>query len=140
MGLNALCPLFLGDDMILSEIIARYDNERKNTEDKSVKQRWVEELERIVLDDVILTHENEIENPDEYFDDWGDSKELLIPMQYADVYINYIDMKMQLKLNQLQKYNSASTLYNNAYLTYQQWYNRHHKPLFVKKWTKHEGI
>ena len=140
MGLNALCPLFLGDDMILSEIIARYDNERKNTEDKSVKQRWVEELERIVLDDVILTHQNEIENPDEYFDDWGDSKELLIPMQYADVYINYIDMKMQLKLNQLQKYNSASTLFNNAYLTYQQWYNRHHMPLYTKKWTKHEVI
>ena len=140
MGLNALCPLFLGDDMILSEIIARYDNERKNTEDKSVKQRWVEELERIVLDDVILTHQNEIENPDEYFDDWNDSKELLIPMQYADVYINYIDMKMQLKLNQLQKYNSASTLFNNAYLTYQQWYNRHHMPLYTKKWTKHEVI
>jgi hypothetical protein len=140
VGLNALCPLFLGDDMILSEIIARYDNERKNTEDKSVKQRWVEELERIVLDDVILTHQNEIENPDEYFDDWGDSKELLIPMQYADVYINYIDMKMQLKLNQLQKYNSASTLFNNAYLTYQQWYNRHNMPLYTKKWTKHEVI
>lgn len=126
--------------MILSEIIARYDNERKNTEDKSVKQRWVEELERIVLDDVILTHQNEIENPDEYFDDWGDSKELLIPMQYADVYINYIDMKMQLKLNQLQKYNSASTLFNNAYITYQQWYNRHNKPLSTKKWAKHEVI
>lgn len=126
--------------MILSEIIARYDNERKNTEDKSVKQRWVEELERIVLDDVILTHQNEIENPDEYFDDWGDSKELLIPMQYADVYINYIDMKMQLKLNQLQKYNSASTLFNNAYITYQQWYNRHNRPLSTKKWAKHEVI
>lgn len=126
--------------MILSEIIARYDNERKNTEDKSVKQRWVEELERIVLDDVILTHQNEIENPDEYFDDWGDSKELLIPMQYAEVYINYIDMKMQLKLNQLQKYNSASTLFNNAYLTYQQWFNRHNKPLSTKKWAKHEVI
>ena len=126
--------------MILSEIIARYDNERKNTEDKSVKQRWVEELERIVLDDVILTHQNEIENPDEYFDDWGDSKELLIPMQYADVYINYIDMKMQLKLKQLQKYNSASTLFNNAYITYQQWYNRHNKPLSTKRWAKHEVI
>ena len=126
--------------MTLSEIIARYDSERKNTESKSIKERWVEELERIVLDDVILTHENEIENPDEYFDDWGDNKELFIPMQYADVYINYIEMKMQLKLNQIGKYNSASTLFNNAYITYQQWYNRHNKPLTKKKWFRHEVL
>lgn len=124
--------------MTVNEIIARFDEDRNNTERFENKLFWVKELETMVLFDVILTHKNTVDSPETYFDEWGATSDLLIPIPYTDVYIHYMDMKMQLKLNQLKKYNNASTLFNNAFITYQQWYNRNNTPLGKKGWLSHD--
>ena len=126
--------------MTAYEIIARFDEERNNNESMDSKLVWIEELEHIVLDDVILTHKNNIDNPGTYFDEWDGNSTLLIPIPYTDCYIHYMDMKLNMKLNQLNKYNNASAMFNNTYITYQQWYNRHNQPLSVKRWFNHEVL
>lgn len=126
--------------MTVNELIARFNDERQNTETPDNLIARIRQLEEVVLEDVILTHENKIEEPEHYFDDWGVTSQLLIPVPYIDAYINYLDMYVQLKLNQLGRYNNASALFNNAYIAYQQWYNRTHKPLSKKNWITHKGI
>lgn len=140
IGLNALYPIFLGDFMTVNELIAKYNDDRQNTETPENLMLRIRQLEEIVLSDVILTHENDIEEPEHYFDEWGVTSQLLIPVPYIDVYINYIDMYVQQKLNQMARYNNASAMFNNTYIAYQQWYNRNHKPLHKKNWVLHRGI
>lgn len=122
------------------EVIARYDEERNNNETFDNKLTWIKELEHTVLSDVILTHRNDIESPETYFDEWSADTPLLIPVPYTDCYVHYIDMKLNMKLNQLKKYNNASSMFNNTYITFQQWYNRHNKPLSVSRWARHEVL
>jgi len=64
---------------------------------------------------------------DEPGDGFGMETELLIPEPYDDVYMYYIDQRVAYNNNDIRRYNTASQLFNNAYITYQQWYNRTHR-------------
>ena len=48
---------------------------------------------------------------------------------YDDVYIFWLDQRIALNNNDTKRLNIASQAFNNAYLAYQQWYNRTHRPL-----------
>ncbi len=60
-------------------------------------------------------------------DDFGMDSELTIPEPFSEVYLFYLDMKIAYGNNDSRRYNMAATEYNNAYLSYQQYYNRFHK-------------
>lgn len=123
--------------MTLQEFISTYDEDRKNTESVSNKSRWVRELETTIMQDIVSRYENDLDE-EHYFEDWGMQKELIVDIPYTDVYTHYIDMKLGLKLNQSKMYNNAQTLFNNTYLTFQQFYNRTHKPKDYKRnWFNH---
>lgn len=61
-------------------------------------------------------------------DDFGMDSELSIPDPYSEIYLLYIDMKVAFYNNDARTYNVASQEYNNAYLAYQQMFNRTHTP------------
>lgn len=71
--------------------------------------------------DGILTYE-EMDD-----DDFKMSSELAVPEPFAELYLFYLDMKIAYNNNDSRRYNMAATEYNNAYLAYQQYYNRTHK-------------
>ena len=145
--------------MTVEELIQKYNAERQNLTDDRQKILWLRRLERMVINDVILTHElpgarlrdaENVEHPiigglptDAYVEDdslhlndsgvidndeeFGPKTELLIPEPYDDVYMYYIDQRIAYNNNDTRRYNAASTSFNNAYITYQQWYNRNHR-------------
>lgn len=61
-------------------------------------------------------------------DDFKMSSELAVPEPYTDMYLYYLDTKIAYNNNDSRRYNMAATEYNNAFLAYQQYYNRYHKP------------
>lgn len=63
--------------------------------------------------------------PDEEF---GMDTELSIPDPFVEVYLYFIDMKVSYNCNDGRRYNIAAQEYNNAYLAFQQYFNRTHRP------------
>lgn len=60
--------------------------------------------------------------------EFGRDSELSLPEPYTDIYLHYIDKQIAYWSNDARIYNIAAQEFNNAYLSYQQWYNRTHKP------------
>lgn len=118
--------------MKVSDVIQQYNTDRPNQVEDERKLRWLRTLDAQVLREVIHTHEGtktgEEEDVDDLLRDFGMDTVLLIPEPYGDVYTHYLDEQIALMNNDIDRYNTSSTLYNNAYLTYQQWYNRTHRP------------
>mgnify|MGYP000252669515 FL=1 len=55
--------------------------------------------------------------------------ELIVPEIHAELYVAYLRMKMAMIHADKDEYEINSTKFNNSYITYQQYYNRKHRPL-----------
>lgn len=56
--------------------------------------------------------------------------ELLIPDPYAeDVYVNYLESRVDKENGEIAKYNVDVSLYNQGYATYADYYNRNNMPV-----------
>lgn len=140
--------------MTAAELIARYDAERPNQISPETKLEWLRKLEKLIIREVILTHsgdprftpetrpgEERAEPFDEdlYFAVWGLASELIVDVPYDDVYFYFIDTRAAANANDTKRYNMAMTLYNNAMVTYQQYYNRTYRPIRKRKrFLRHE--
>lgn len=131
--------------MTVQECIDKYNEERPNQLADELKMRWLKTLELLLMNEVIMTHEGADRylyrlspDNDDGFD--GDS-ELIVQEPYTDVYFYYMDMRAAANANDTKRYNMAASLYNNALVTYHQWYNRTRKPLNKRsKMLRHETI
>ena len=118
------------DAQVMREVIYSHANEY--TEDSGVDIGDPLNTDAEVL--IPLTEEDDALQCDEddavrnLIKNFGVNTELIIPEPYGDVYIHFLDEKIALMNNDIDRYNTTSALYNNAYLTYQQWYNRTHRP------------
>lgn len=128
--------------MKVSEMISRIDNLRPNQIEDGTKREWLAELEILLINEVVLTHElpewvREHESYRKYiqtngqehlYDDYDDG-ELLIPVPYSEVYYWWIVSKIDLIETNSERYSTDVQMYNNACLTYKDWYNRTYMPL-----------
>lgn len=122
--------------MTVAECIDLYDREHPNDTDMELKMRWLKTVDNAVINEVVKTHwERRGTEIDEetYFDDWDENKDLLIPDPHIDVYHYYMDARIKMMRNESKGIERAMTLYNNAYLIYQQYYNRTHPPKQPRK-------
>lgn len=133
--------------MTAAELIARYDAERPNQISPETKLEWLRKLEKLIIREVILTHSGDPRftssttpfDEDDYFEDWGLASDLIVDVPYDDVYFYFIDTRASANANDTKRYNMAMTLYNNAMVTYQQYYNRTYRPIRKRKrFLRHE--
>jgi len=112
--------------MKLRNCLSAVDKLVPNSFDQDVKIGWINELEAQIVDEIINTHETEDDEDYEfsaYTEDDLDS-DLLVPEPYSNVYHRYLEMNIHLENGDFGRYNNAQVLFNNAYLTYQNFYNR----------------
>lgn len=116
--------------MTLSELIAYCDETRPNQYSNNVKTWWVNEVEARVADDII----NRIEGPEfiifepyKYDDD--KDKDLLLPIQFNDVYVSYIYAKVDFTNAEIERYQADSALFDAAWSDAAAWARRQYKPL-----------
>lgn len=137
--------------MKAQEILDNFNAMRPTDNSDETLLGWIKELDMLVMEEIIKKHEikegdiayKEEEDFDinKWFDDWGMNSDLLIPEPYTDLYIYFLDTKEKYRVNDMNTYNRVVILYNNAYLTFQQYYNRTHMPLQGKTfWIDHETL
>ena len=113
--------------LTVGEAIDRTDALVPNTVAREQKMGWLNQLDGQAWQEVILTHAREV---DTAFEPHAtESAELLIPPPYDEVYHYYLCMKMHLAGREITAYNNARMLFNSAYLTWQDYYNRVCSPL-----------
>lgn len=129
--------------MKITELISRVDHLRPNQIEDGMKREWLSDLELLLINEVVLTHELpiwvaehetytkflETQGRESLFDDYNDG-ELLIPAPYArDVYYWWLVSRIDLVEGNMEKYANDFQMYNNACLTYKDWYNRTYMPI-----------
>lgn len=113
--------------MTVQEAINREDKLKANKIDLEQKIRWLTELDRQVYEEIVRTHETDIEEPD--FLSYGLTTQLIIPDVYSNIYLTYLEMKIAITNGETKVYNRAATDYNNAYITVQDYFNRNYMPI-----------
>lgn len=126
--------------MTINEIINLVDKLKPNGYPSTMKVKWLSKLDGQIYKEVYETHED---NPfagrhhhakfEGYTDNTPMSQVLLVPDPFDEsVYSFYLQACIDRENGEVGKYNQTITLFNNAYLTFQNDYNRRHLP-------KHKG-
>lgn len=130
--------------MTVVGIIEQFNTERPNQVDDALKVMWLRKCEQMIINEILMSHEHDLEDEktinltvagstlvvdsagsfEDHINSFAMESTLLVPEPYDDLYIHYLDQRIALNQNDTKRYNIASTQYNNALLTYQQYCNR----------------
>lgn len=115
--------------MTILEAINRVDATKPNSYTQVEKVDWLSTLDGIVKSQIIDTHEGGEDVVYEGYDaDTLLDTELLIPAPYDDVYIRWLEARIDYANGEINKYNNSLTAYNDAYDLYAKYYHRNHMP------------
>lgn len=118
--------------MTIAQAIAQIDALKPNLIPQADKLRWLSDLDGMIHHELVSTHELPEDTPetfDGYDADTDATTALLVPEPYAEVYRHYLASQIDLVNAETVKYQNDKALYNNAYLTYSDYYTRTHMPL-----------
>lgn len=115
--------------MTVKEVITMVDRLKPNKFSEMDKLRWLSEIDGLIVRELIETHEG---SPlEEEFEGYGKADmntDLIAPHPYDSLYRWYLESQIDLGNMEINKYNNSKTMFNNAYLTYTDYYNRTHMP------------
>ena len=116
--------------MTIIEAINGVDSLKPNTFEQIDKIKWLSELDGKIKKEIIDTHEGadavvfEVYNENTPLD-----KELLVVAPYDEIYILWLEAKIDYANKEYGKYNNSSHMYNTAYNNYFNYYNRTYMPI-----------
>ena len=120
--------------MKISEAISALDELKANTYTTENKVKWLSRLDAMVVESVLRHYEG---TEDYVFNGYSSEDfeaELIMPEPYAEAYIRYLSAQIDLHNADYQEYNNAIELFDDAYQSYKNWYNRNHKSVISKKY------
>lgn len=126
--------------MTIQKILAEVDEVNPNTYDENIKIGWLSRLDGQVFNDVILTHEHDLVDDGEGnlveptftgYEELDEDREVIIPDEYADVYIDYLRAKIAYSNGESERYANSMIMFNSNYQKYLDWYNSTHKPIQI---------
>lgn len=118
--------------MTLNECIQRADNLKPNGYSKHDKTIWISNLDMIVFNEVIATHEDGIDSFTGYTDETDLSTELLVPAPYDEMYLSYIFAQIDAANNEFDLYNNDMIRFNEQFSRFRNEYNSRHMPYGVR--------
>ena len=115
--------------MTIIEAINRIDILKPNTYTPDTKTYWLSNLDGIVFEKIIKTHEGaEVSNFEGYTAETPIDTKLLIPAPYDDIYLKWLEAQIDYANGEYDKYNNITVAYNDAYTEFERYYNRTHMP------------
>lgn len=115
--------------MTIIEAINRVDILKPNTYTPDTKVYWLSNLDGIVFEKIIKTHEGaEINEFKGYYAETPMDTKLIIPAPHEDIYIKWLEAQIDYANREYDKYNNSIVAYNDAYAEYERHYNRTHMP------------
>jgi hypothetical protein len=115
--------------MTIMDAIFRIDELKPNSYSQSEKIKWLSTLDGLVKSEIIDTHEGGEDVVFSGYDENTDlSTVLLIPAPYDNIYIHWLEARIDYSNGEYGKYNNSIVTYNDAYSVFQKYYNRTHMP------------
>ena len=115
--------------MTILEAVHKIDTVKPNSYTQPEKVRWLSTLDGIIKSEIIDTHEGgEGIVFEGYYDDTDLDTILLVPAPYDDIYVRWLEARIDYANGEIKKYNNSLTAYNDAYDLYARFYNRKHMP------------
>lgn len=120
--------------MTIAEAINLVDKLKPNQYPAPLKVKWLSKLDGQIYREVFLTHEG---NPVKEFNGYDDASQdtvLLVPYPFdEDIYNYFLQAQIDKENGESKKYNQSGAMFNNAYIAFQNWYNRTHLPIAAGK-------
>ena len=115
--------------MTIMEAITRIDTIKPNSYSQKEKIQWLSTLDGIIKTEIIDTHNGgEAVKFDGYTEETNLTTKLLVPAPYDEIYLFWLESKIDYWNGETGKYNNSINMYNAAYSTYERYYNRTHMP------------
>lgn len=116
--------------MKIIDAINMIDGIKPNTFTQAEKLAWLSTLDKMIQKEIIDTHEGaEVVDFAGYDENTDIESDLLVPAPYDEIYLFWMESKIDYWNGEKGRYNNSITMFNNAYAAYQEFYNRMHKPL-----------
>ena len=116
--------------MTIIEAINRVDILKPNTYTPDTKIYWLSNLDGIIFEKIIKTHEGaEVSKFEGYTAETPMDTKLIVSAPYEDIYIKWLEAQIDYANGEYGKYNNSITMYNTAYSAFEKYYNRTHKPI-----------
>ena len=116
--------------MTVREAIQRVDAMKLNRFREEQKIAWLGNLEGQIYNELVATHENPaMIQPVEFSANMDQAHRMIAPHPYDEVYTLYLQSQIDLGNMEIAKYNSSKTLFNNAYQTLVDYWNRIYMPV-----------
>lgn len=116
--------------MTIIEALNAIDDIYPNTCTQEEKIAWLSTLDEKVKKNVIDTHEDgESVSFERYTTKTPLDTELLIPSPYTDVYLYWLQAKIDYWNGEMGRYNNSISNYNAEYTAFANAYNREHRPI-----------
>ena len=115
--------------MTILEAINRVDATKPNSYTQIEKIDWLSTLDGIIKKEIIDTHEggeNTVFNG--YCADTDLDTELIVPAPYDDIYIRWLESRIDYAMGEYNKYNNSAKAYNTVFEAYSSYYNRNNMP------------
>lgn len=118
--------------MTIIEAINAVDTLSPNSYSQNEKVAWLSKVDGIIKREVIDTHEYNEGEAEITFTGYNDSTdldtELIAKEPYADLYVSWLESKIDYHNREYGKFNNSATVFNTHYTSFQNYYNRTHKP------------
>lgn len=117
--------------MTLSDIIEGFDKERKNELSLDVKLRWLSQLDMKISSEILSERRTE-----EFYGYDGTTPLTTVakaPDEYGEIYICYLNMKLDYMNGEIGRFNNSAELFNHMYKEMQDFINRRSKVLINRK-------
>lgn len=110
--------------MTADSIISRVDEIKPNSFTQEQKLDFISELDSHLFDDIIKPY-----NPDatEFVPYTSVSQDVIASDRYKDMYVFYIEAKIDFNNKENTDFNNDMVMYNNAYMEFNKAYIRNHR-------------
>lgn len=116
--------------MTAGEVIALVDKLKPNRFSAEEKYRWLTDIDGMIVRELIDTHEDSPLTGEftGYIPERDEDTKLIATAPYDGLYRWYLESQIDLANMEIAKYNNSKNLFNQAYLTFTDHYNRTHMP------------
>lgn len=115
--------------MTIMDAINTIDILKPNRYEQAEKIRWLNTLDKRIMDEVISVHESESDVTfTEYTEETVPTTELLAPSPYEEMYFYWLEAQIDYWNGEYTKYNNSIEMFNTLYKDYARSYNRTNKP------------
>ena len=111
--------------MKISEALTKLDSYVSEAVDTDEKLAWLDRIEGIIYEELVLTHEDACEKPPTCF---GEDRELLGGEPYSDLYVFYMAMQRDMQMRDNISYANNAQAFASVYSAFADNYNRRHMP------------